>query len=346
MATIDAVLLEQAINADLIRVQKHPRADLYIYNYTEKVQYERIWNELTLMCRGLILDAAGNIIARPLPKFFNLGEAADEQLPDLPFEVYEKMDGSLGILYWNGDNPCIATRGSFTSKQALVATKILHDRLQGNSQILDRSKTYVFEIIYPENRIIVDYGTEKELYLLAVVNTETGVEASDLTDYALLPFPLVRSYDGINDIHALKKLGLTNKEGFVVRFTNGYRVKVKFEEYLRLHRIITEISNLEIWDHLRNKKGLEHLLEKVPDEFYQWVKTTVETLHYAYQEIEEQAKKDFKILSSRKETAAYYYTCQYPGVLFKMMDNKNYESLIWRMIRPDFEKPFAQNMEE
>lgn len=345
MAIIDAVLLEQAINADLIRVQKHSGAALYIYNYTERVQYERTWNELTLMCRGLVLDAAYNIVARPLPKFFNLGETADEQLPDLSFEVYEKMDGSLGILYWNGVIPCIATRGSFTSKQALIATQLLHERLQGNTQILDRSKTYIFEIIYPENRIIVDYGTEKELYLLAVIDTETGIEVLDLNEYASLPFPLVPAYDGIHDINTLKKLELKNKEGFVIRFANDYRVKVKFEEYLRLHRIITQISNIEIWDHLRNKKSLEHLLEKVPDEFYQWVKTTIETLHLAYGTIEAQAKKDFKILSSRKETAAYYYTCQYPGVLFKMMDNKNYESLIWRMIRPEFEKPFAQNME-
>ena len=96
-----------------------------------------------------------------------------EHLPNEPFEVYEKLDGSLGILYWLGDEPYIATRGSFESPQAQIATELLRAYdLSG----LDRRRTYLFEIIYPENRIVVNYDDRRELVLLAIIDTATGRE--------------------------------------------------------------------------------------------------------------------------------------------------------------------------
>jgi len=101
---MDTQLLNELILENYVRVNKHPDRDLFIYNYTAKAQYDRVWNEITLQCRGLILDASGNIIARPFPKFFNLGEMEDQVIPALPFDVFEKMDGSLGITYWQGND--------------------------------------------------------------------------------------------------------------------------------------------------------------------------------------------------------------------------------------------------
>ena len=95
---INEELLRQMLDERLVMVQKHPHADLFIYNYTNKAQYDRIWNEITLMCRGLILDAGLHIVARPFKKFFNLEELPADEIPDEPFEAYEKIDGSLGIL--------------------------------------------------------------------------------------------------------------------------------------------------------------------------------------------------------------------------------------------------------
>ena len=94
-----SISLQSMIDEQYIKVQKHPEEDLYIYNYTAKAQYERVWNEWTLQCRGLIMDADQKVVARPFPKFFNLGEIEGQVLPKESFEVYEKMDGSLGILY-------------------------------------------------------------------------------------------------------------------------------------------------------------------------------------------------------------------------------------------------------
>jgi len=102
--------------------------DLALFNYSEKCTYGRVWDDITLQCRGLIVNRhTGEVVERPFPKFFNLGEQLNYgQLPqDLTYQVFEKVDGSLGILYRHEFSYRIATRGSFTSEQALWATDFI-----------------------------------------------------------------------------------------------------------------------------------------------------------------------------------------------------------------------------
>lgn len=71
--------------------QIHPTLPLIIWNYTPKTQYEQFWDEITLICRGLVTDLDGNIVSRGFPKFFNIEE--NRHIPTDDFEVYEKLDG-------------------------------------------------------------------------------------------------------------------------------------------------------------------------------------------------------------------------------------------------------------
>lgn len=333
--------LEQLLADGYVRRQKHPGAELWIYNYTATAQYERIWNDITLQCRGLILNADYEVVARPFLKFFNLGETENQLIPDEPFEVYEKMDGSLGILYFLEGKPYIATRGSFNSEQAQVANEILHTQYSACIPKLDTSKTYLFEIIYPENRIVVDYAAKKDLVLLAIIDTKTG-EDVPLED---IGFPLVRRYDGIQDIQTLKSLEEDNKEGFVIKFQTGLRYKVKFDEYVRIHRIIAGVSTVSIWEYLCTGQSFDEILEQVPDEFYEWVKAKRADLTQQFQAIEQLCKAEFKVFPTRKETAAYFFTCTHPRILFAMLDGKSYNTFIWKLVRPTFEKPFVNSNE-
>ncbi len=336
---MNITLLKSLVNERLVNVQKHPDADLYIYNYSQTVQYSRLWNEVTLQTRGLILDGNYKVVARPFAKFFNLEEHEPSEIPHLPFEVYEKLDGSLGILYWDNNSPKIATRGSFVSEQALHATQILYQKYAHLFDKLDRNSTYLFEIIYPVNRIVVDYGDTDDLILLGIVNNQTG-EDEPLQD---IGFQIVKTYNGVNDFQQLKALNLENKEGFVLRFQNGFRVKVKFEEYVRLHRIMTGVSNVAIWEYLSEGKSFEELLAQVPDEFYDWVQQTVRELQAQFDAILAEAKSVYKELPTRKETAFYFNQQKYPSVLFNIYTGKSPDAGIWKMIRPPFSKPFKNN---
>ena len=152
--------------------QRHPRLPLTIYNYSRSTQYAEKWDEVTLMCRGLVLDDDGNIVARPFKKFFNYEELKPEEIPNEEFEVFEKLDGSLGILFNYKGEWILASRGSFTSDQAIRGGEILkkyrYDRLI-------EGFTYLFEIIYPENRIVCQYDYE-DLILLSVIDNKDGYE--------------------------------------------------------------------------------------------------------------------------------------------------------------------------
>jgi T4 RnlA family RNA ligase len=337
---IDLALLKDMIDNNFVNVNKHPTHDLFIYNYTAKAQYEGMWNDVTLMCRGLILDANYKVVARPFTKFFNLGEQDNQELPNESFNVFEKLDGSMGVMYFADNEALIATRGSFISEQSVKANQILRSKYAKILRGLDSSKTYLFEIIYPENRIVVDYGAMEDVILTAIIDTQTG-ENLPLMDVG---FPVVKQYHGIKDIYALKQLEEDNREGFVIQFKSGLRYKVKFEDYLRIHRIVTQVSTVTLWEYLSADMPFDDILDRVPDEFYDWVKATIEDLKTQFETIDNQCVSDFNahVFESRKEAAAYYFTCAYPSVLFKMLDGKSYNDVIWKLIRPTFQKPFSK----
>ena len=349
MSAINLEKIDQLISEGYITKRPHSSGDLFIYNYTAKAQYDRLWTPETMQCRGLILDRNGNIAARPLAKFFNLQEYK-EALPLEPFDVYEKLDGSLGILYWHQAQPYIASRGSFNSDQAIKANQILMSIYPEAIPLLDRSLTYLFEIVYPANRIVVDYGEFEGLVLLAVIETESGREHA-IESFTHLGFPIAKKYDGLKDLEAITNLNEQNQEGFVIRFESGLRLKFKFADYVKLHRVLTQVTSKVIWEMLRDQTPFEDILERVPDEFYNWVKQTKANLIAQYQQIEETAKADFERIiavvdrSDRKEMAKHILTCQNHTILFSLLDGKDYSDYIWRSIKPAHEKPFMDNDE-
>lgn len=335
--------------------QVHPTLPLTIWNYSEKVQYENLWDETLLMCRGLVTDNDGKIVARPFKKFFNIEEG--KHTPTEEFEVVEKMDGSLGILFNYKGEWVFATRGSFTSDQSVKGVEMLKNY---DYNRLHKGYTYLFEIIYNENRIVVRYDYE-DLVLLGMINTETGYEV-DLYNEGVnirfkstvenIGFKVVKKYDGIKDYTTLKGMIGDNEEGFVVRFSNGDRMKIKGEEYLRLHKIMTNLSTTSVWEVLSNGDNIDDLLKDVPDEFYRKIKEYVGNLKYGFYHISEYCGKshdyfrygkynDVHPEPTKKEFAEYVMkNCHppYRPVMFAMWDKKPYDQIIWKILKPKFIK--------
>lgn len=340
--------LQEMVDGGYVSIQKHPDADLWIHNYTPRAQYKRMWNETTLQCRGLILGAEGEPIARPFRKFFNLGEHEGE-IPADPFDVYEKMDGSLGILYWLDGKPQIATRGSFTSEQAQWASKEFIRRHGLKAGNLSAEFTYLFEIIAPWNRIVVDYGDREDLVLLAAINTASGREMlhEQLRGYEALGFSVVPCFGAETDPAILAQRERPNAEGFVIHWpTNGLRLKVKFSEYLRLHRLLTGVTPRYIWEQLRDGNDLTAMLDKVPDEFADWVNAQSDLLVKEYGGIEQAARDAFTDTGDRKQNAEIYKRFKYPQILFAMLDRKSYDAMIWKILYPPPSRAFKAQEEE
>lgn len=335
--------IDYLIKENYISKRKHPEYNLYILNYTAKTQYEEFWNETTENCRGLIVDDSYNIKSRCFKKFFNyeqvLNKVNDLVLKKENFEITEKIDGSLGICYWIKNKPFVATRGSFNSDQSVKANQILYKKYENQFNKLNPNLTYLFEIIYPQNRIVVDYGNKEDLILLGIFETITNKEIS-INDHEEI-FPLVKKYDIKNyDFDYLKNLNQENSEGFVIKSSSGFRFKIKFSEYVRIHKLIFGINSRMIWENLKNNQDID--LQKIPDEVYNWAKTTKQKLIEDYQKIEKESKEIFQKIKhlDRKNFALQAKNSNLCSILFKMFDNKNYDNIIWKLIEPDVETPF------
>lgn len=257
----------------LVRERTHPEnPELFILNYTEKAAYDRVWNNVTLNCRGLIVDAFNWIVARPFPKFFNYGQP---DCPEIDLDelavISDKLDGSLGILYRNPvtGKYAIATRGSFESEQAIHATKIFNTKYA--DYVPPSGITMLFEIVYPENRIVCNYGDMDDLVFIGSVDIATGDNWDADQDWdwpgpkaEIFPFKTMRE--------ALEFPPRAGKEGFVVHFLlSGHRVKIKQEDYIQLHRIVTGLNARSVWEAMLYDEVAE-LIEKIPDEFHDFIR--------------------------------------------------------------------------
>lgn len=352
LTKIDWIIINDYLDRDLIISNQHPTEMLWVLNYSKTCQYEQKWDDITLSCRGLVIDLNGNIVSRCMRKFFNLEEHNKSEIPsDLPFEAYEKMDGSCIYLFNYKNNWTAISRGSFESDQAIKANEMLKNK---NLDILDKSKTYMFEILYNSNRIVVDYGNTEDLVLLGVVDTKTGEEESyeRMVKSYSNEFTVVKRYDELSnvDVRELKNLEEDNREGFVIKYSNGFRVKVKFSEYVRLHRILTNVSSKSIWEALKNGDDLDDIVDAVPDEFFNWVKETKRSFLAEFSRIERDALKEFHRLyiierkTLKKDFAMVAKDHKFSGLLFNLYDGRtDYSDKIWKMLKPKYEKPFADD---
>lgn len=327
---IDKERLDALVAQGWLRSQRHPEADLWIYNYTEKTQYENHWTPETLACRGLIVDGLSTIRARPFPKFFNYGTPQVPVLPDESFTVTEKHDGSLGILYTLGGEFHVATRGSFVSEQAVEGTRMLSEQ----TIAVELGTTPLFEIVYPANRIVVDYGDRRELILLAALDNDTGQDR----DLPVYTGPSVERHEH-SDIASLATEDRPNREGYVVSFESGLRVKIKHSEYVRLHKLITGINARHIWEILKEDGDLAPILDRIPDELYQWIDSTAAGLRDEFKAQLGAAESVFDQrppTDDRRELAEYFKRSgANTSVLFSLLDGKPVDDLIWKSLRPE-----------
>lgn len=339
----DPELMDKHVHEKNVRAQRHEELPLTIYNYTERCVYENAWDGVTLTCRGLIVDDHGIVQARPFPKFFNYGQQGSPEL-DLNARalVTDKADGSLGILYPDGDGWSVATRGSFASDQAIHATELWKERYEG-SVLVGEGLTWLFEIVYPDNRIVLDYGDLDDLILLGGIRVDTGGSVPVTSMRDAWPGPVVDTFEHDTLADALAAKPRDNAEGLVVHVVNtNQRVKLKQEDYVALHRIVTGLSGRTVWKHLVDGLPLADLIEPLPDEFHDWVRDVADQLRteVAHRKAAIEAAYADLVASlpdgwTRKEFAANAVPHPERAALFAMLDGKDITPALWRDAKPE-----------
>jgi len=364
---------ENYIDTGLVQVSHHHELPLSIYTYGRKAVHENVWDRVTSRCRGIIVNRdTGEVVARPFEKFHNYGStSACVVVPNGQPVIWEKMDGFLCTAYrWEGKH-YIASKGSFHSIHAKWATAEWNRKLIESNRYtrpLMPGWTFVFEGLHPDLRIVVDYGKAKELVLLACINNETGEEQSpqwlkEVSKFLGIRTPRqermtleeVHDQTGRTD-HALSNTGL--EEGYVTtwyrRGTTPYRLKLKYVEYLRLHRMVTGVSPRRIWEALAtNGVGLDEYLNQSTPWFAAFTKKWVKALRSEFARIEHEASTRYTTVretvrvkvgqqpyanlgDERKAWAAEFTrpeNKEFSSVLFAWLDNKDVSAVIWRKVK-------------
>jgi RNA ligase len=364
--------LELELQDGFVKEQKHPTLPLTILNYTDKATYDRRWNDVTMHCRGLIVNnVTHEVIARGPRKFFNYGEPSAKSYPlDTKVILSRKEDGSLGIGWTYGNEADdeyfsgIATRGSFTSEQAVHATELV-ERESGHMgryelhydslcAYADDGISYIGEIVYPENRIVLDYGGRDELIPLGTVNNRTGViQWRPQFDHDGNPRIAHADYAHDQVITLAEAIALPipdDEEGYVLDILDEHletvdHLKLKGERYKELHAAIFGLSERAVWEQFVEGTQKD-FIAALPDEVQPWAQEVADRLWKEHDKLWWRIRHAHNALYhvlgigyTRKE-AAIYLKANRPDVMspvFNLLDGKEDRMAEWilKQIKPE-----------
>ena len=227
---------------------------LMVVKYSKNI-FNTGWHKLAKLCRGKVIDIdTRKIVVYPFDKFFNLNEVDEtkvekiEKLINRANNIYitEKKDGSAIIVTRYKGKLIVNTNGEFDNIQLRLAKKLLISKYSFFYSNVPDGYTIIFELIHPNNRIVIDYGNEEKLYLIAI---------RDLSTYKLLGYSELKkfadryrldivdsfNYSSLDKFIQKAMEDTSNKmEGWVFRVVgNGFdqMFKLKFAEYFKLSRV-------------------------------------------------------------------------------------------------------------
>ncbi len=297
-------------------ISRKEHGEMVLYNYNQHCTFKKHWTPFTLIARGLVLvPKEKQIVALPFPKFFNYSELGFPTVTLTPDTIItEKLDGSLGVIFehrgWH-----VVTRGSFESTQSAWARQWL-----GKNNILDRLQkgtTYLVEIIYPENRVVVEYDFERLILLGAY--SGNGEEILDLSRLNSGLEIVQRHQWGSTEeiVQSCLTLPMT-REGFVLREPDGRRIKFKGTAYCAAHKAQAGCTPQHVWKMMRELEDVTAFRMGLPEEFYDEFDKIVRDLICAYH----QALAEIDSLygatqgETSKEIAQSVLSCERKALIF------------------------------
>ena len=268
------------------------------------------FHKMAKLCRGKVIDMnTREIVSYPFDKFFNLNEVPEtdesiikEYINDADYIfATEKIDGSLvAITKLNNGKFLITTNGSFDNEQTDMAKKLIDEKYSEFKKVSKNGFTYIFEIIYPENKIVIDYGNKKAMYLLAVRNLKTFnlVSPEETRKFAAdckFEMPAVYDFENldtmVNLAHTMKN---ANREGWVIRIGNKngeFMVKLKLDEYFEMHKAFGKITVPWVYRHLLIG-DIDDFIAICHDDQKKEIRQVIDTIGRVREQIEEKTVKE------------------------------------------------------
>lgn len=189
-------------------------------------------------CRGIIFDKRGDIMSRPLHKFFNANEREETQHHCIDLSQHhtlmEKMDGSMIRPFYTEGKLRLGTKMGVTDTSEAAEKLLTEEQILWLDEVIHINVTPIFEYIAPTNKIVLDYS-ESKLVLLAMRNNITGIYYMPHK----APFevvPMYGSVDGTLQNYIERARQRTGREGDIIRFADGHMIKIKNDWYVLRHK--------------------------------------------------------------------------------------------------------------
>lgn len=306
-------------------IKSSTRGEFTVWCYTPETVLSHSWDEVTRACRGLVYHSDGTLVSRPFPKFFNWNQ--DEAVLEKgQFEAYEKMDGTMIVVgNYNGE-PVVNTKGSFNTWHTERAESLLLGYCP------PPGVTAIFELITPDNRVVLDYNGFEGLVLLGGVWNDTGEDTENPDDFAVntgwagevvtrMTFDLQSMLTTIQNPESGE-----GREGFVVvwlkRGKPSNRVKLKFAQYLHLHSVYSNMTTKAVWESLV-AGNTAILLEEAPDEFHGAITDCALA-------IENDANAILRVVNGYAAQARDFDTRRDAAEWIKQAVDRNLTGLVWK----------------
>ena len=245
-------------------VQINQHEDLVLIRYGLHEMGKGMWedkNSPLREARSLVFNLrTEEMVLTPFRKFFNLNEIWETSTEVVEakikycklFEVSEKMDGSMQSYRWyNGEivgsgSMALDTKNSFRLEEGFEMLTENHKRMLKDFPTV----TFIFEYISEKDKHVVpyDYSKKKGLYLIGARSVIDGEEYSynvikDISSCYGIPCCKTYQYNTLSEVlEHLNKMTVRDGEGFVLNI-DGFKLKLKCEDYLQLHRLDDKLSS-------------------------------------------------------------------------------------------------------
>lgn len=348
---LDINKLHEYVENGLLKSNKD--GDLEVFCYTPKVQYEKLWDEITSVCRGIVVDQTGHVVAHCLPKFFNLNECPKTLVANLPnesYEIFDKEDGSLIHVFFHEGQVRTTSKCSFTSVYARKAQEYLPQALieAYKTGRLPPDISFAAEIRLPDAEEEMRRVTKKEpgLYFFAMFDNmgdfDCEMSFTTLQSQAdRFGFKTVEKID--IDLKSLVEMfyGVKGTEGFVVKFSSGFRVKLKTAWYLYINKVLENMETPEKqWDYIK-PMVMQHeddadWICNFPDELYDELTEIAVRMRQLFNTLEAYIKATVDELrpycQTRKDLADKIKHNRLAPFMFNYYDGKDFVEGLWKYL--------------
>ena len=309
-----------------------------IFNYNIGADF---FDPIVQEARGIIINTETiEVACWPFRKFGNWDEPYADEIDWSTARVEEKIDGSIVKLWWDplrntwrwSTNSVIdalnAKVGTWTSFLYLITSAKNYDEIRNaiKSGRVSKDRTYIFELVGPENQVVVRYA-EPYLYHIGTRSNVNGQEYRPSIGISHSPTfevsdlgSCIEMAEALNSSHMFI-LG----EGFVVIDANWHRIKVKSSWYRIMHHAINNgvMTAETIVNLIRANEDIDAYCRNFPAlsrhfKYYQW---QVEELKYGAEEVCRIVDMERLNSFDRKQIALRIKDNRYAAIGFRHLDS-------------------------